>query len=175
MARPSVERVERTAQPSVLDRLIDLDPRAGADPPVTLAQSLRLAKDAVRRDLEWLLNSRRTPAAAPATLPELEHSVYNYGLPDLSSLSYDVGDDRARLLRAVEAAVATFEPRLAGARVSMVEAPAAGESARRELRFVIEATLRVEPTPERVTFDTVIELGSLECRVDDRVAGAADA
>ena len=173
MARPSVERVERTAQPSVLDRLIDLDPRAASDPPPTLAGSLRAVKEAVRRDLEWLLNTRRTPEPAPPSLPELEHSVYNYGLPDISSMSQDVADDRARLLRAIEQAVATFEPRLADARVSMAEATGADAAHRRELRFVIEATLRVEPTPERVAFDTVIEMGSGECRVDD--AGAPDA
>jgi type VI secretion system protein ImpF len=165
--RASTERIERTAQPSVLDRLVDLDPRVTSDTPVTLAQSMRLVKEAVRRDLEWLLNTRRTPIVVPSSLPETTRSVFNYGLPDLTSFSYEGGDDRARLLRGVEDIVALFEPRLAGARVAMVETTGEGTH-QKELRFVIEGTLRVEPTPERVAFDTVIEMGSGECRVGDR-------
>ncbi len=80
--------IDRTAQPSVLDRLIDLNPRGG-DAPMTFAQSVRMVKDAVRRDLEWLLNSRRTIEPAPPELAELRRSVYHYGLPDISSLTQD--------------------------------------------------------------------------------------
>jgi type VI secretion system protein ImpF len=132
-----------------------------------LAQALPGVVRAVRRDLEWLLNTRRTPIAVPSSLPETTRSVFNYGLPDLTSFSYEGGDDRARLLRGVEDIVALFEPRLAGARVAMVETTGEGTH-QKELRFVIEGTLRVEPTPERVAFDTVIEMGSGECRVGDR-------
>ena len=41
-----------------------------------------------------------------------------------------------------------FEPRLANVQISMVEQE--GEAHRRELRFVVEATLRLDPTPEQV-------------------------
>src|SRR5207302_1846366 len=51
--------VERTVQWSVLDRLIDTDPHSPAEPSFTWAQSVRELKRALRRDLEWLLNTRR--------------------------------------------------------------------------------------------------------------------
>ena len=35
-----------------------------------------------------------------------------------------------------------------------------GEAKRRELRFVVEATLRLDPTPEQVMFDTVLQFSS---------------
>ena len=50
---------ETTITISVLDRLIDLEPESRAENQLSRSQSLRLVKAAVRRDLEWLLNSRR--------------------------------------------------------------------------------------------------------------------
>jgi type VI secretion system protein ImpF len=157
-------QIERTAQPSVLDRLIDTDPRMPADPPMTLAQSVRLVKDGLRRDLEWLLNSRRTIEVAPPEMRETRQSVYHYGIPDLSSMAADSAGERARLLRHIEEAVSLFEPRLVGVRVTLVEDEADAKGMR-QLRFVIEATLQMDPTPERVAFDTVLDVTSLECRV----------
>ena len=51
--------IERTVQPSVLDRLTDEDPRSPADQRVSYAESVKHFKASVQRDLEWLLNSRR--------------------------------------------------------------------------------------------------------------------
>ena len=65
MAKPDSDF---TVTPSLIDRLIDRDPRAGADPPTTRAQSIRQLKAALRRDLEWLLNTRRNPDAAAEAL-----------------------------------------------------------------------------------------------------------
>ena len=158
MASPETERA---AQPSLLDRLIDRDPRASADPPGTLAESVRRAKAGLRRDLEWLLNTRRTAIKVPDALGELRRSVFWYGLPDLSSLSHDAPGDRQRLLRAVEEAISLFEPRLADVRVSLVEEETPAH--RRELHFVIEGTFLLDPTPERVSYDTVMDLSKGEC------------
>ena len=155
--------LERTVQPSVLDRLTDEDPRSSADPRVSYMESLRQFKVGVQRDLEWLLNTRRTPTAAPVELTELSRSVYNYGVPDITSLSSDSPQARAQLLRDVEATLVTFEPRLTNVQISMVEQE--GEAHRRELRFVVEATLRLDPTPEQVVFDTVLHFSSGQIEV----------
>jgi type VI secretion system protein ImpF len=119
-------------------------------------QSVRLLKATLRRDLEWLLNSRRTPDEAPESSPELQHSLYNYGLPDLSSFTVQSVKDQHRLAWLVESVVAIFEPRLQGVRVNidpMLEGT-------RQLRFTIEGLLRMDPAPERVSFDTLLELTS---------------
>lgn len=158
MARPELER---TVQQSVLDRLIDLDPRATADAPATYAQSVRQYKAAVRRDLEWLLNTRRIATPAPDSLEEVTHSLYHYGLPDITSLSSDSAESRMWLVRRIEEAIELYEPRLTGVRVSLSATGTAG----RELRFLIEGTLRMDPTPEQVVFDTVLELGSGQYQV----------
>jgi type VI secretion system protein ImpF len=155
--------LERTVQPSVLDRLTDEDPRSSADPRPSYPESLKQFKAGVQRDLEWLLNTRRTPITAPDSLIELARSVYHYGVPDITSLSSDSPASRAQLLRDVEATIAIFEPRLSNVQISMVEQD--GESHRRELRFVVEATLRLDPTPEQVVFDTVLHFSSGQIEV----------
>ena len=156
--------LERTLQPSVLDRLTDVDPRRPADAQVSYAESLTAFKAAVQRDLEWLLNTRRAAATiAVDEFEELRKSLYQFGMPDISSMSGDSNSTRQELLLEVEETLAIFEPRLEQVRISIVEVD--GELHRRELRFVLEATLRLDPTPEHVTFDTVLHFASGEINV----------
>jgi type VI secretion system protein ImpF len=146
---------------SILDRLVDLAPNQAADPPPRRSESLRQLKTSLRRDLEWLLNTRRIPEAIEESSSELEHSLYNYGLPDVAALGVHSVQDQGRLLRMIEVALATFEPRIQGARVSL-EQSAAGT---RVMKFQIQGLLRIDPAPERVTFDTVLELTKGEYQV----------
>lgn len=148
-----------TVTPSVLDRLIDLDRAASVDPPANRTQSVRQLKASLRRDLEWLLNSRRNPEEAPEAYEFLSVSLYNYGLPDVTSMSVDSPRDRNRLLRLIEVTVQTFEPRLASVRVRPIESTTTGS---RSVRFQIEGMLRIDPAPEQIYFDTVLQLNSGE-------------
>lgn len=148
---------ERTVQASVLDRLIDADLERTADPPATWAQSVRELKNALRRDLEWLLNTRRIVEPAPARFGELQRSLYHFGLPDITALSAGSLEARERLRRQVQEAITHYEPRLANVRVTVAHTDDGG---RRELRFVVDGLLRMEPSPEQVVFDTVLEITS---------------
>lgn len=163
--------IERTVQPSLIDRLTDEDPRTSVEPRTTYGESLRRFKAAVRRDLEWLLNTRRIAEMPPEDLTELNESVYVYGVPDITSLSRDSVGERRRLLKYVETALGIFEPRLTNIRISLVDTE--GENRRRELHFVVEATLRLDPTPEQVMFDTVLEFSSGQYEVE--TPGSSDA
>src|SRR5690348_3586410 len=82
---------------SVLDRLIDREPKTASEAPLTRSQSVRLMKAAVQRDLEWLLNSRRIFLDPDENLKELNRSVYVYGLPDFSNYGAASAPDRAKL------------------------------------------------------------------------------
>jgi type VI secretion system protein ImpF len=147
---------------SLLDRLIDLNPKAATDPPGNRSQSVRQLKASLRRDLEWLLNSCRNPEEVPETYQELFRSLYNYGLPDISSMALNSPRGRQQLMQLIEQTIGIFEPRLIGARVR--ELDSAG-SAPRVLRFQIEALLKMEPAPEQVLFDTVLQLNSGEYQI----------
>jgi type VI secretion system protein ImpF len=70
-------------------------------------------------------------------------------------------NDRNRIRRALEQAVATFEPRFERVRVAL-DPPREQDHT---LRFRIEALLRVEPASEPVTFDAVLRLNTQEYMV----------
>jgi len=150
---------------SVLDRLIDLDPKHTGEAPLTRQQSLRLLKAALKRDLEWLLNTRRTIDPAFDSTRETIRSVYQYGFPDLCSKSVLSTKDQNDIVREMESAIALFEPRLKRAKVRMEVV----ETSFNTLRFVIEGLLCMDPAPEPVRFDTVLELGkaTYEIKGDD--------
>ena len=48
-----------------------------------------------------------------------------------------------------------FEPRLLNVRVVLVEST---QLKAQQVRFSIEATLRMDPSPEQIVFDTVLEV-----------------
>jgi len=159
---PRHNETEGAVTLTVLDRLLDKEPKNQApEPPLGRAQSLRELKASLRRDLEWLLNSRRSPIDVPETFSECQRSMVVYGLPDLSSLTVQSANDQARLIRGMEQAISVFEPRLMNVKVSLT--PVTQGS--RTLRFVIEALLKIDPAPEHVTFDTMLELNSGEYAV----------
>jgi type VI secretion system protein ImpF len=153
---------EITVQPPLLDRLVDADRTAAGDPPQSRAAAVRALRDALRRDLEWLLNTRRTPREVPKAMPLLRESVFCYGLPDITSISLRTKADAANLLSALEHTIATFEPRLAQVKVFAREPFSRLE---RTLHFHIEALLLVDPAPEAISFDTVLRVDQGVCEV----------
>lgn len=146
---------------SVLDRLIDRDPETRSEVAFTRAQSLRELKLGLKRDLEWLLNTRKTIDPAPESAQETTRSVYHYGFADISSKSVASSRDQSELIREMESAIALFEPRLKRARVRIE----AQEGNFRTLKFVIEGLLCMDPAPEPIRFDTVLELGKGEYEI----------
>ncbi len=148
--------------PPVLDRLIDVDPAASSDPPASRSQSVRQLKASLRRDLEWLLNTRRNPDEVPETYQELFRSLYNYGLPDITSMGLNSPRDRQRLLLMVEQTIEIFEPRLLSVRVRALDDAGSGP---RILHFQIEALLKMDPAPEQILFDTILQLNSGEYKL----------
>lgn len=153
---------EHTVTQSVLERLIDREPKEQQEMAPTRAQSVRQLKASLRRDLDWLLNTRRTPEAVGREYQEVERSVFNYGIPDLTSLSWQSERDRQRLGRIIEVALEIFEPRLRRIRVVPI-GEVSGTSF--VLRFQIEGMLQMSPAPEHISFDTVLQVSTGEYQV----------
>ena len=150
---------------SVLDRLTDNDPKSpSVEAPLTRAESVRALRSGVRRDLEWLLNTRRNPDDPGSTLAETENSLLNYGLPDFSTYAIASPKDQTKLVRVLQAAVKVFEPRLANVRVVPIEINPKGL---RTMRIRIEGLLLMDPAPEHISFDTTLQLTTGDFRVKD--------
>lgn len=142
--------------PSIVDRLLDFDPTNPNEAPKSRSQSLKELKQSVRRDLEWLLNTRHSPDGISKELEEVNKSLAKFGLPDFLGVSSQNDDDRKDLIRSVETALKIFEPRFMNLKITLDD----GDYLNRGVKFRIQATLRVEPTPEPVVFDTILQVGS---------------
>lgn len=160
---PRQDNEVRVSQ-SVLDRLIDYEPRQSQEAVKSRLVSVRELKQAVRRDLEWLLNTRCHTKAEDDGLEEAQKSVAFYGLPELLNFSPKSDGDQRMLNKALESAIKIFEPRFMDLKVSHEPF----ENVDRQMKFKIEAWLDVEPTPEPIVFDTVIEVGSGEFAINER-------
>src|SRR5262245_22980862 len=127
---------------SVLDRLIDYEPRQSQEAPKSQITSLAELKQSVRRDLEWLVNTRCLAENVDDGLEEALKSVAFYGLPDFTAVSAKNQEEQARMSKAIENAIKIFEPRFTDLRVSLEPL----SEVDRSLKFRIEATLEIEPT-----------------------------
>lgn len=153
MARSATEAL---VTQSVLDRLTAVE-----EWPATRSQSLRFYKEALKRDLEWLLNTRQPPIPELVEYPLARTSVINFGLPDITSLGLSSASDHGRLRKAIEICLRNYEPRLMDVRVTLE----GSDTADRRLRFHIEGNMKLDPAPEEISFDTVLELSSGEYKV----------
>ena len=151
----------------VLDRLLDGDPDAPRDPAQTTQMAIETIRHAVRRDIEGLLNARRSRKPLPQGLTDLAVSPLGYGIPDPTAGSFTDEDRRQSLAAEVEATIRRFEPRLSAVRVTLSKLPRDTRDplVDRTLRIKVEAVLRSDPVPEPVSFETVLRPATLDVAV----------
>ena len=138
--------------PSVLDRLLDEETA-----PRGRHQALRDLKLAVRRDLENLLNTRHSFLSWAPALKELNQSLLNYGLADVTGTGLGAAKDREDFCRVLQGVLRRYEPRFKTVKVKLLGNAAPLD---RTLRFRIDALLRVDPAPEPIVFDSMLEPSS---------------
>ena len=146
----------------LLDRLIDEAPEKEREPAPSAAETLALLRRSVRRDLEALLNARRRWRSWPAGYGELAVSPVGWGIADFSAGAFNDRSRRDALRAEIEATIRRFEPRLANLRVSLVDRK---DQLASTLRLRIDALLLVEPAPEPIAFDTLIDAATAEVEV----------
>lgn len=142
----------------LMDRLVDvpLPEDGGRRPPV------HEIRNSVSRDLEDLLNTRSEGARLIAdTFKECRNSSLTYGILDFSSYSVLSPQDRDRIRRSLEQAIALHETRLTRVRVSLEPQ----READRALRFRVDALLVLGEDNEKVQFDAVLQVATQICTV----------
>lgn len=156
------ERQRLLVTPSVLDRLLDDNPKEQVESHLQQHFDLNRLKRSVARDLEALLNSRNVDLDDDIErFPLARQSVVDFGITDLSSLSLLDPGDRAYLRDKIRITLERHEPRLERVVVSL-DAPAGSE---RMLRFRVDALLKVLPSRPPVSFDATLQLSSNSCQV----------
>jgi len=125
---------------SILDRLMDDLPQITTESVSEIHLDISRFKQAVARDLESLLNSRRVDFEERIeSMPQARRSILTYGITDLSSLSLLDQGAQGYLRTQIKAAIERNEPRLSRVRVSL-DAPKGRD---RQLRFRVDAVLTV--------------------------------
>lgn len=158
----------RQLRPSILDRLIDLEPDTLREPPPARHQYLAQLRQSVRRDLENLLNSRFCMIEPPEELSEVTHSLLNYGLPDLATVNISDTEKKQRFVQQLERILREYEPRFKSVRVTHLDNR---DRSDRTLRFRIDAVLWADPAPQSVVFDSVLEPVSRSVNVKESIHG----
>jgi type VI secretion system protein ImpF len=142
---------------------------ASSEPAEKRYLSSRRLRECVCRDLAILLNSTSLDATTDlSSLPHVQSSVLNYGMPSLAGRASALVDLR-QIARTVEAVIRQFEPRLVQVRVTPEPNRDAGEE--HEIALRIEAELWGQPVPQHLVLRTRISTESGDVHVAD--AGAA--
>ncbi|AGS26135.1 type VI secretion system lysozyme-related protein (plasmid) [Rhizobium etli] len=145
---------DRVLARSILDRLIDEAPDRAADPPMNFVDQVREMREAIRRDLEALLNTRRCPTTPPAVLAELKDALVSYGVDGVVSANLMTDEAKLRLAAAIERRIALFETRLSDVRVTILKSRTITE---RALRLRIQATFRLHEGMPPISFESTID------------------
>ncbi|MGB8291199.1 type VI secretion system baseplate subunit TssE [Rhizobium ruizarguesonis] len=145
---------DRVLARSILDRLIDEAPDRTVDPPMSFVDQVRDVREAIRRDLEALLNTRRCPTTPPAALSELRDALVSYGVDGIVSANLMTDQAKLKLAQAIERRIALFETRLSDVRVTILKSRTMTE---RALRMRIQATFRLHEGMPPISFESTID------------------
>ncbi|MEO6338786.1 MAG: type VI secretion system baseplate subunit TssE [Caulobacteraceae bacterium] len=135
---------------SLVDRLVDQhSDRAGDDLP-----SLARLRDGLRRDLEAMLNTRKRFLTWSSHLDQLDRSLVNYGLNDLTNESVASSDFREDFVAHVNEVLRRLEPRITNFEVVLLEN---AEPLDRTLRFRIVGQVTLGDERQELHFDSHID------------------
>ena len=145
-------------QPSLLDRLTDRHPEKRKESTTQQSMSQKEFKEAVIRDLGWLLNSVSLDVCVDLdAYPEVKQSVLNFGLPDISGHTSSTIDVKT-VENSIRRAIHRFEPRIIrnSLRVKVHSNPS--DMSHNSLVFEIEGAVFGQPSPFQIVLRSELDL-----------------
>ena len=155
-------------QPALLDRLTDNEPDKKQEPRERRVLTKNQLREAVLRDLTWLLNSVQMSSGEDlGPYPEVQRSVINFGLPSMSgetAASIEIGD----IEQAIRNAILCYEPRLLpeSLKIEVVEDSSVLDW-HNIINIRISAQLWAQPVPLEMLLRTEFDLESGQVQVLD--------
>lgn len=154
-------------QPCLLDRLSDDDPGRTSESRDRRVFSTRQLREAVLRDLSWLLNTaQRIGPEDREDSPEAYTSVVNYGVPDLTGVTTG-GLDILALEKTITRAIRAFEPRIMPGSLKVRAALDEKSMSGKALVFEVRGDLWAQPVPEPLYLKTEVDLETGQYVVED--------
>lgn len=154
-------------QPSLLDRLTDHAPESRREGFDQQTLSMPQLRQAVLRDLGWLLNTTNLSSTEDlSATPLAARSTLNYGAPGFTGSVGTVGG-MSVLEAGLTAAIRAFEPRIRPDSLSVQLRRGGSDAATPTLRFEISGDLWAHPVPEQLFLETAIEVETRAAVVTD--------
>ncbi len=127
-------------------------------------------KEGVKRDLVWLMNCCGLSAGTDLEeYPEVERSVLNFGLPDLTGTTVSNLNVEG-LERALRQVLQEFEPRILKNSVHVRLVPDEEKMNHNALVLEIEGLLWAQPTPLQILLKTELDLDTGEVKLQDSLS-----
>lgn len=154
----------------MLDRLTDQQPEKTKESSSQQVLSQKQFKDAVIRDLAWLLNTTSLDSCIDlSSFPRVQRSVLNYGMPDISghtSHSIDTSD----LQKALQRVIYEFEPRIIQNSLKVTVHSNPDDMTHNSLVFAIEGVVFGQPMPFQVVLRSELDLECGQFRLQEDLA-----
>lgn len=144
-------------QPSLLDRLTDLEPGEKTESKDARVIDLRRLRDIIRRDLAWLLNANNQDSAIdPEQFPHAANSVLNYGVREVSG-DFSTEDRALEIRKSIHNAITQFEPRIKEGTLD-VALREDEKLSRTVIEFDIHADMWAQPLPMELYLRSQVDL-----------------
>lgn len=160
-------------QPALLDRLTDdHGPSGGGDADERRVMTKQQIRQAVLRDLSWLLNAVQPLGSMVERYPQIVSSVLNFGLPPMAGqLASRI--DVSVLERHLRDTIIRFEPRILAEtlEVRAIEFESV-MAAHNIIEFEIRGFLWAQPVPIELLLRTQLDLEAGQVEVRDATSGA---
>ena len=154
-------------QPALLDRLTDMAPQSRVEADDIRVMNKAQIREAVLRDLSWLLNAVSPMGRQADAHVQVADSVLNYGLPAMSGQMAS-RIDVSLLERTIKQAILRFEPRVMS---DSLEVRALDASSVLDTHNVIEFEIRglmwAQPVPLELLLRTQVDLEAGQVEVRD--------
>ncbi len=158
-------------QPCLLDRLTDDEPHRKQESRERRVMSMTRYRQAVLRDLAWLLN---TPSHVESDglheFEEVPTSVLNFGVRDVTGMTM-AGSSAEDVERQMLNAIRRFEPRVNPDSLSVKTAVDPTAMSNRAIQLEVHGDLWARPVPESLYIKTEVDLETGECRINQGTNG----
>lgn len=158
-------------QPCLLDRLTDDEPQSAVESRDKRVFSVRQLREAVLRDVAWLLNApNKERTGEYDEFPLAKASVLNFGMPDLSGLSASAVE-AGELERLVREAIERFEPRIMAGSLRVGVLAEEQQSGYNTLGMEISGDMWAQPVPDPLFLKTEVDLETGQCTLTESPHG----
>jgi type VI secretion system protein ImpF len=145
-------------QPSLLDRLTDNAPNQKREQFDQQTLSMEQLRQAVLRDLAWLLNTTNLATLMDlAATPLAAKSTLNYGIPGFAGM-IESSSRVVALERELADAIRQYEPRIRPETVRVRARGSSMDGANPAMVFEIHGELWAQPVPVQLFLQTAIEI-----------------